>query len=437
MKKNTPNKAERTFGGAVAAKITEFEKLKRMVSSCLLWEKSFYEDGEDVAKRIESLVAICNSNRVADLAVYAREKLKLRHVPLLLACELAKKPDFGVRNLLPEIIERADELTEFLAIYWRNGRKPLSAQIKKGLAIAFSKFNEYSLAKYNRDGAIKLRDVLFLCHAKPSNDEQSELWKRLINNELAPAGTWEERLSAGEDKKTVFEDLLKTRKLGYMALLRNLRNMEQSQVDIDLICTALIEGAATSKALPFRYIAANNVVCEKRISNALEKAMLSSLANTEKLTGKTLLLVDVSLSMVNELSKKSELTRIDAASALAMLLNGICKDLAIFSFSEETVRVAVGKGFAIQKNIWDSQDNEGTLLGKSLLFLSNNYPNFDRIIIITDEQSNDDIRGNLPWDKKYIINVANYQNGIDYKNFIHINGFSESVINYITEVEKG
>ena len=63
---------------------------------------------------------------------------------------------------LTRVIQRADELTEFVAIYWSEGKLPLSAQVKKGLAAAFRKFDAYALAKYNRENPVKLRDVLFL-----------------------------------------------------------------------------------------------------------------------------------------------------------------------------------------------------------------------------------------------------------------------------------
>ena len=105
------------------------------------------------------------------VAVEAREKMKLRHTPLLLVREMARHP--GHRQLvgatLERVVQRPDELAEFLAIYWKdaaveNGRivTPLAKQVKKGLAAAFPKFDAYALAKYSRDGAIKLRDVMFL-----------------------------------------------------------------------------------------------------------------------------------------------------------------------------------------------------------------------------------------------------------------------------------
>ena len=133
-------------------------------------------------------------------------------------------------RLSTRVIQRADELSEFVAIYWAMGRQPLSAQVKKGLAAAFGKFDEYALAKYDRAGAVRLRDVLFLCHARPVDEAQAALWKRLVDNQLATPDTWEVALSAagrGEGpegdrevaKRDVWERLLAERKLGALALL--------------------------------------------------------------------------------------------------------------------------------------------------------------------------------------------------------------------------
>ena len=97
---------------------------------------------------------------------------------------------------LARVIQRADELAEFVAIYWAQGREPLSAQVKKGLAAAFPKFDEYALAKYDRAGAVRLRDVLFLCTRVRVDEAQAALWKRLAENELATPDTWEVALSA-------------------------------------------------------------------------------------------------------------------------------------------------------------------------------------------------------------------------------------------------
>ena len=182
--------SERTHEGAPARRISPLQELRRTVSACLLWEASFYESGSDVATRIAELVKRCRREDVAALAVEARTEMHLRHVPLLLARELARERDGTaravnepgrglVRELLAQVIQRPDELAEFLSLYWQDGRKPIARQVKRGLGDAFKKFSEYQLAKYNRPGKVKLRDVLFLAEPKPVNEEQRVLWKRL------------------------------------------------------------------------------------------------------------------------------------------------------------------------------------------------------------------------------------------------------------------
>src|SRR5882757_6623872 len=172
---NSVNLGVRTHEGAPARNISPELRLRRSVLACVLWEKQFYEDGVEIAGRIAELVPNVAAERVAALAVEAREQMKLRHAPLLLVREMARHKTHRalVAETLERVIQRADELCEFVAIYWKDGRVPLSGQVKKGLAAAFPKFDEYQLAKYERGGPIKLRDVLFLSHAKPRNAAQA------------------------------------------------------------------------------------------------------------------------------------------------------------------------------------------------------------------------------------------------------------------------
>jgi 60 kDa SS-A/Ro ribonucleoprotein len=122
----------------------------------MLWENEFYEDGVAITGRIRELVPKVEASEVAALAVEARIVMKLRHAPLLLVREMARHATHRalVAETLARVIQRADELAEFVAIYWADGRAPLSGQVKKGLAAAFPKFDEYALAKYDRAGGI-------------------------------------------------------------------------------------------------------------------------------------------------------------------------------------------------------------------------------------------------------------------------------------------
>jgi hypothetical protein len=421
----------RTHEGAQARSISTELQLRRSVLACLLWESQFYEDGVEIAGRIAELVPKVAAENVAALAIEGREKMKLRHAPLLLVREMARHATHRgfVAETLARVIQRADELAEFVAIYWKDGRVPLSAQVKKGLAAAFPKFDAYALAKYDRDGAIKLRDVLFLTHAKPRDEAQAEVWKRLIAGELTAPDTWEVALSSGADKREAWERLIREQKLGALALLRNLRNMREAGVDEDLVLAAL-GSMSTARVLPFRFLAAARYA--PQWEEALEQAMLKCVAGQEKLRGKTIVLVDVSGSMTAPLSQRSEMQRTDAAYGLAVLLREIGEKVSVFSFSDSLVEVPARRGFALRDAIDKSQRHNSTQLGNAVAEL-NQRGGYDRLIVITDEQAHDTVPA--PRSKGYVINVASYKNGVGYGKWTHIDGWSESVVEYIRTLE--
>ena len=406
---NKPTKSTiKTHEGAPARIINPEQRLRRSVMSCMLWEGEFYEDGDEIASRISECVQQVKPEIVRDIAIEAREQMKLRHVPLFIARVMAKLQTHKhlVAETLERIIQRPDELTEFLAIYWKEGKQPLSAGVKRGLALAFQKFNEYSLAKYNRDGAIKLRDVLFLCHAKPKNEEQSALWKRLVEKKLETPDTWEVELSASKDKKASWERLLKENKLGALALLHNLRNMGEANVEESFIRES-IKSCGPSRVLPFRFIAASRFA--PSFEPELEECLFKCTEALPKLSGKTVVLVDVSGSMDAAMSSKSDMQRIDAACGLAMVLREICETTKVFTFSSNLVEVAPRRGFALRDLIVGSQQHGSTELGGAVTHINKNVP-YDRIIVITDEQSNSTVGG--PKNKGYMINVASAKNGV-------------------------
>ena len=420
----------RTHEGAPAQNISSELQLRRSVLACLLWEDQFYEDGVEIAGRIQSLVSKVSVEKVAALALEARGEMKLRHVPLLLVREMARLKTHRelVSQTLAQVIQRADELAEFVAIYWKDGKVPLSAQTKKGLAKTFHKFDEYQLAKYDRNGPIRLRDVLFLCHAKPRDVQQAALWRRLIEGELQTPDTWEVALSSGADKCDAWERLLRERKLGALALLRNLRNMKQAGVDESLVLGG-IDAMNTGRVLPFRFLAAARYV--PQWEEALERAMLSSLTEQEKLPGCTVVLVDISGSMTAALSRRSEMLRTDAAYGLAVLLREICEKVAVFTFSDDLAEVPPRRGFALRDALHASQPHNGTYLGRALEKIREKY---DRIIVITDEQTHDRVPG--PQGRGYVVNVASNKNGVGYGAWMHIDGWSEAVVEYIRALEQ-
>lgn len=417
--------------GAQVPRINKSKQLTRLVLANMLWEDQFYVDGKTTGELIKELVADTDTKFVEHLAVAARTNYNLRHVPLLLARELARSGRLSA-NMLNTLIQRPDEMGEFLSIYWKDGKTALAAQIKKGLATAFSKFNEYQLAKWNKNSAaVSLRDVLRLVHPKPANTEQEALFGRVIRDELKTPDTWETELSAGADKKATFTRLMLENKLGALAFLRNLRNMTEAGIPTSVM-REYAKTVKTDRVLPFRYIAAAKHA--PALEDMLEAMMLRSLESHKKLPGKTTLLIDVSGSMFGaKVSGKSELYRFDAAAALAMLCREICEEVEVYSFSYKLAAVPPRRGFALREAISNSQGHGGTDLRQALRSLATRGKT-DRLIVFTDGETNGSDPVNFA-SRKYEINVAAYKNGINHSDWVTVTGFSEAVVDYIQALE--
>lgn len=421
-----------THEGGPTNNLPPIKELRRSIMACMLWEDSVYESGNDHAKRVVELCSKVSFEDLARLAVDAREKFKLRHAPLLLVREAIRHhKGRKVGDLIARVIQRPDELGELLALYWKdNSQAPLASQLKIGLARALKKFSPYSLAKYNRSSAaVKLRDVLFLSHSRPDNPTQEAIFKAIADNTLTTPDTWEVALSSGGDKRETFTRLLSENKLGALALLRNLRNMIQSGVDEDLIRWG-IASMSTERVLPFRFISAAKYA--PRLEDILEWSMLRCLEGLPELSGKTALLVDHSSSMMDVISANSEITRFDAACGLAMIIREVCDRARVFAFSNECWEIPPRRGFALAQALRERHFG-GTYLGNAVSTIYAAFPECERLIVITDEQSAD--KPQRPRGLGYIINVATYKNGISYGPWVAIDGWSEAIVDYIRELE--
>jgi hypothetical protein len=421
-----------TYEGGKASRQTPETELRRAVSTCLLWEDTFYEKGNDIATRIADLCAKVKPEVLRILTIEAKTHMKLRHVPLWLIVQAIRLKSPYVKELIVQVVHRPDEMSELLSLYWKDGRKPLAAQLKKGLAAVFTSFSSYSLAKWNKDSAIKLKDVMFLTHPKPINNEQAQVWKQLIDGTLASPDTWEVALSSGKDKRETWERLLREKKLGYMALLMNLRNMEEASVDRELVDTALKNGAHGSKALPFRFISAYKHA--PSYADSLSEAM--EMAIEGHLEGETAIVIDVSGSMSQALSGKSTIARYEAATALAILIRAITPKSRVFLFDTSCIEIPNIRGLGLLAHI-NSKLGGGTNIAQALKYVQTKCDLLHRVVLITDEQAHDGIHP--LWTKYgYIINIAPYKPGLDTNgSWVRINGFSEHIVDWIINYERG
>ena len=435
--------------GSFAAKQDNVSLLRRAVLANLLWEDVAYMDGKSVADEIIRLIPLCPAEEVYNIALEARLMQKLRHTPLFIAVEMCKYVAHKkfVADLLPQIITRADMLTDFLAIYWKDGRKPIANQAKKGLAKAFHNFNEYKFAKYDRNTAIKLRDVMFLCRPKPTNQYEKELFQKVANRTLSTPETWEVLLSTGKNKKETWTKLISEEKIGGLAMLRNIANMRKANVDKKIINLGL-EKLKSSMLLPLDFVKANKMNPE--FSRQIEDAMLNSYSKLPKLPGRTLFIVDVSGSMLSRLSSKSDFTRLEAACAMAMLAINQCEDYEIVcTGGNDHTRIGKHehitypqKGFGIFKQLNYNKTGGGGIFTRQCLewCRSQFEGDFDRIIIFSDSQDCDypDKRIPNPFGKyNYICDVSAHTRGVNYKGIwsAEISGFSEHFITFIAAME--
>lgn len=426
----------RTHEGGMAAPAGKPEQeLLRAVSNCMLWENTFYERGAGIADRIAVLCERVSAEDLSAVAHEARHEIHLRHVPLFLARQMARLhtgPIVG--NTIADVIRRPDECSEFLALYWQDGRSPLSSQVKRGLRLAFESFSQYQLAKYaSRSSAIKLRDVMFLVHPQPP-EGMADVYRKIAEGGLEPADTWEVALSGGADKGATWTRLLEEKSLGFMALLMNLRNMAEAGVDRSLVEDALRSHRGAAMAFPYRYLAAARQA--PQFAEALSDAMVASLQDRNKLSGSTAVLLDVSGSMGCPMSSRSQMTRMDAAGCLGAMLRELCESARIFTFSNRVVEVQNYRGLPLADSIPRSQHNASTYLAEALRVVEREVCGLDRVIVLTDEQSHDgQHRAWVP--RSYLINVAPYSPSLDIsQGWTRINGWSDRVVDWIL-VEEG
>jgi len=417
------NNVVMNYEGSKAYKMTPAEELYSAVVTTGLSNATYEKENERLV-RIQSLIQKNEPDFVAKLAVYARKEMYLRSIPLVLTTELAKQASGTdlVSKTVDGVIQRADEITELLAYYQlANERKDvkklnrLSKQIQKGLVKSFNKFDEYQFAKYNRKAEVTLKDALFLVHPKAKDEDQQTIFNKIVNDSLETPYTWEVELSMlGQTKfaddaertlafKNKWEELIFSNKLGYMATLRNLRNILEAKVSSDAmykVCNYLSDEKAVrnSKQLPFRFLAAYRELKTidspylSSILEALEDAVMVSAKNIKGFGFETSVVIaaDVSGSMQQPISPKSKILLYDIGLLMSMMLQSQCKNVITGMFGDRWKRVPMPKN-GILRNVDAFYKREGEV-GYStnghlvLEDLINKREIVDKIMLFTDTQ---------------------------------------------------
>lgn len=384
--------------GGLAFELGPFERLTTRASTSFVSEDRFYESGAaHDAALVEDIraVAAIDPEYPLRLAAYVRQVLNMRSVAVMLLVESARIGECRpfVRRWTPQIVRRADELTEVVA-YWTTrvsqiggdgpsgGANAFPNSLKKGLGDAFDRFDEYQLEKYNRKGAVKLRDVIRI-GALPSDrairdwllqDEVDEealpklaAKRRLLRKESfdeearelarAASATWEVLSSKFGSTPEVWEFARET--MPYMALLKNLRNLVRKGVDLDPVVAVLTDPhrVARSRLLPFEFLSAYREIEKlgtpesREALGAIARAMDLSTANLPTFTGRTAIAVDNSGSMDNLLSRRGSIRYSDVANTLGAIADSLSERAVAGSFGTDFFPVVANPGDSILTNV--------------------------------------------------------------------------------------
>jgi len=393
----TGTKTVNFAGGEAYKETSKLEFVSLLLTSFV--QDQFYRDENDSIEQLRQLLNSTDKKFAAKAAIFARNKFGMRSITHVAAGEIAKhvKGEQWTRNFFNDVVFRVDDITEILSYYLAVYRKPIPNSLKKGLRDAFDKFDAYQLAKYRSDGkSLSLVDVVNMVHPK-GTDRNAEALNQLVNGTLKSTDTWESMLTqAGQNaenderkrelKADVWKKLLSENKLGYFALLRNLRNIATQAPDVlELALSQLVNEAAIKKSLvlPFRFSTAINEIEQSTVNNArqiiiaLNKALDISVSNVPKFEGKTLVVVDESGSMQG---KPIEIASLFAA----ILLKSNDADLIKFSDSARYFNVnPMDSTLTIKKVIMSNMRPYGTNFHAPFQAANKAY---NRIIILSDMQ---------------------------------------------------
>lgn len=401
--KTTTNNSTSTvtnFAGGLAYKQSdELELLSLLVTSFA--DNSTYRSDNETLVRLKELIKICDKKFVAQAIVYARTEFGMRSITHVAASELAKYIGgfTWAKDFYSSVIHRPDDITEILSYHFDNNGK-LSNAMKKGLSKAFGKFNDYALAKYKSEGkSVKLVDALNLTHPKSTSKNGTALTE-LVSGTLKSFDTWESELTkAGQSttdpvekallKKNVWVKLITENKIGYFALLRNLRNIiEQAPEVVDEVVNQLTNEATIKKSLvlPFRFLTAHDEIMKlestqasRKIISAISKATDISTNNVPVFDGETLVVLDVSGSMHESGNKSPHLI---GALLTAVLIKSNNADL--ITFSDDADYRTVNTSDTVQTIVSNLKFAAGGTNFKSIFETANKK--YDRIIILSDMQ---------------------------------------------------
>lgn len=470
------NKTENR-SGFPAYKMADKEHLVTAVLTTMFGEPKFYGSTDNEIVQLATKCAKNDPRFLSKLTCYARNVGNMRSVSHVLTSVIAREAHEFTRATIRNVVVRPDDITEIMSCYQNMYGKPFPNAMKREVANVLQRFDEYQIAKYNGGNkSLKFRDVLRITHPEPKTKETEILFNKILNGSLETPYTWEVELSTRGNNGEVWNELISSGKVGYMALLRNLRNIVKSGADVKPVLATLADPdqVRKSRQLPFRFYSAYRTLSKEKlitpeIHRSLEQAIIASIDNMEQIAGRTLIAVDVSGSMGATISNNSDVRCCDIASLFGAMASRLCEDATVCYFDAADGWSSVrSKGYRIAHygkydSILEICANNafsggGTDLSLPMKYAltedkSVNLKPFDRIIYFSDNECNGSSRGlkkavqglvdmyRLAYNKNFWVHGIDLQ-GYGTQQFCgsHFNliaGWSESVLPFINLAEAG
>ena len=477
---NLPNTATTTNrSGYIAYEMPQKEHLVTAALTTMFGEPKYYGSTDEDIVQLATECAHKDPAFLGKLACYARNVGNMRSASHVLTAVIAREAHELTRTTIKNVVVRPDDITEIMSCYKSLYGKPFPNAMKREIASVLQNFDEYQIAKYNGGNkSLKFRDVLRITHPVPQTKETEQLFRKVLDDELETPYTWEVELSTRGNTKEVWDELIASGKVGYMALLRNLRNMVRCGANIKPVLKKLSDPdqVRKSRQLPFRFYSAyrtlnNEGLITSQIHKALEHALIVSIKNMDPIPGRTLIAVDVSGSMDSRVSSHSDIRCCDIAALLGAMSSRLCEDATVCYFDASYTwwrSNTVSKGYRIAhygkfESILDICEKNAFTGGGTDLSLPMKYAltedasvrikPFDRVIYFSDNECNSSYRGlyktvqGLTDTYRSTYNKDFWVHGVDLQGygsqqfcgnrFNVIAGWSESVLPFINLAEAG
>lgn len=444
--KNVPVEDTVNKQGYKAYSVDDELRLIAMLNTIKL-EPQFYRSENDTMRELRDLIeriGLKDPYFVCQAIKYSRcmrdGMRSINHLAAALVSPFISGKDYAKRFYGPYnkktqeggCIFRPDDMTEIKEVYNALNEGTLSNAMKKGFAKAIEALDTYQLGKY-RTSVI---DISNLVHPKSAlskavitvNGEKMKALDAIMKGITVSADTWEVANSeAGqmvakavkegkldkEEAKAVlakakndnWEALLKEKKLGILAALRNIRNMmtDPRPEVINSLCELLSNPEAIKNGMiqPYQMDIAYEIINDefygspyrKQVQEALIKGFELSIPNLKKaLPGKTLVMVDCSGSMTWQCYNGRSRMRSSAADKAGLLAAAIVKatDADVIQFGTSASYMSCDKSldvFKLGKKI-STAHMGGTSIAAAFECARRAKKKYDRIILLSDNEAN-------------------------------------------------